>query len=95
MKDFLLANLWPVLAVYGVLNLLTFALYGTDKRRARRGRRRISERCLLLFALFFGAVGALAGMYVFRHKTRHAKFVILVPLFLVLQAAAVTAALLL
>ena len=95
MKDFLLANLWTVLAVYGVLNLLTFALYGTDKRRARRGRRRISERCLLLFALFFGAVGALAGMYVFRHKTRHTKFVILVPLFLVLQAAAVTAALLL
>ena len=56
------------------LNLFTFFLFAEDKKRARKEMWRIPERTLLLFALFGGSVGALAGMYLCRHKTRKWKF---------------------
>ena len=71
-----------------LLNLFAFILFGVDKSRAQRGAWRISERALLLSAACFGGTGALLGMRVFRHKTRHWKFRILVPLFALLQWAA-------
>ena len=66
-----------------LLNLFAFILFGVDKSRAQRGAWRISERALLLSAACFG--GTLLGMRVFRHKTRHWKFRILVPLLAVAQ----------
>ena len=72
-----------------VYNVITFFVYGVDKRRARRNEWRIPERKLLLIAALFGAAGALIGMLAFRHKTKHALFCILVPLFLLLQAAVI------
>ncbi len=77
-----------ILAALVLYNIGTFALYGVDKRRAQRAEWRIKERTLLLAAAAFGAPGALLGMLLFRHKTRHTKFRILVPLFLALQAGA-------
>jgi uncharacterized membrane protein YsdA (DUF1294 family) len=71
-----------------IMSLCAFIAYGIDKLKARRGASRISERRLLLFALVGGAAGALLGMALFRHKTRHAKFVVSVPLFLALHIAA-------
>ena len=68
-------------------NLLVMTLYGADKRRAVRGRWRIPEKTLLLAAFLYGGLGALAGMRMFRHKTKHRLFTILVPLALFLQAA--------
>ncbi len=68
-----------------LLNLFAFILFGVDKSRAQRGAWRISERALLLSAACFGGTGALLGMRVFRHKTRHWKFRILVPLLAVVQ----------
>ena len=51
------------LAAYLVLmNLVTFWVYGADKRRARRGRWRVPERTLFLLPLLGGSIGALAGM---------------------------------
>jgi uncharacterized membrane protein YsdA (DUF1294 family) len=73
-------------AVFILYNIGTFALYGADKRRAERGEWRIRERTLLLVAALLGAPGALLGMLLFRHKTRHTLFRILVPLFCLLQA---------
>ena len=70
-------------------NLAAFLVYGIDKRRAKRHEWRISERTLLGLAAIGGSVGALAGMYLFRHKTRKMKFVIGVPLILAVQLAAV------
>ena len=69
------------------LNLLAFCLMGIDKRRAVRGRWRIPERTLLLSCACFGALGGLAGMRLFHHKTRHARFARGVPAMLILQAA--------
>jgi len=65
-----------LLLVLVVLNAVSFALFGIDKRRARRGARRISERALLLSALVSGTIGAWAGVFVFRHKTRNPSFLI-------------------
>lgn len=70
-----------------VINVLAFCLFGQDKRKARRGTRRIRENTLLLSAALGGSLGALAGMRVFHHKTRHPKFTITVPILLVLQVA--------
>lgn len=68
-------------------NLIAFALMGLDKRRARRGGRRIAERTLFLAALLGGSAGAWLGMYGFRHKTRHWYFVAGIPAILLAQAA--------
>lgn len=70
-----------------VMDIVVFVLFAVDKSRARRGGRRISEATLLLTALLGGSVGALFGMIVLRHKTRHAKFCILIPLFLLLRVS--------
>ena len=64
-----------VLAGYlAAVNLAAFLLMGADKRRARRGGWRVSEKTLFLFPALGGALGGLLGMKVFRHKIRKAKF---------------------
>jgi len=72
-----------ILITLACLNLLSLGVFGFDKHRAGAKTRRIPERTLLLLALF-GPFGALAGMQLFRHKTRHTKF-LLVPLFAIVQ----------
>ncbi|MBQ8926807.1 MAG: DUF1294 domain-containing protein [Oscillospiraceae bacterium] len=60
------------LLVYIVfMNVSAFALYGEDKERAKRHKWRIPERVLLLCGVCGGAAGAILGMEVFRHKTKH------------------------
>ncbi len=68
------------------VNLVSLALYGLDKLKAKKGAWRISE-ATLLFAALLGPVGALLGMELFRHKTKHVKFKVLVPLFLIVHIA--------
>lgn len=60
-----------LLMIFLAVNILAFILYGIDKKRAKKNQWRISERTLLLVGFCGGAVGALAGMKIFRHKTRH------------------------
>ena len=74
-------------AYLALVNLVAFVVYGADKRRARRDRRRVSEKTLFLLALAGGSAGAWAGMYTFRHKTRHWYFVWGIPAILVIQIA--------
>jgi len=68
-----------------IVNLVTWVLYGVDKRKAIKGAWRIPEKTLILSAVIGGSVGALAGMMMFRHKTRKAKFMIGVPVIFVVQ----------
>ena len=63
-----------LLAYLVAANLVSFAMFGLDKQRARAGARRISERALLLSAAVSGTVGAWAGMTAFRHKTAKRSF---------------------
>ena len=68
------------------INLAAFFLMWLDKRRARRkGARRVRVRTLFLSALLGGSVGAIAGMRLFRHKTKHWYFVWGMPAILILQ----------
>lgn len=62
-----------------IVNIAAWIMYGLDKWKAKSGAWRIPERTLLLIALAGGSVGALAGMLLFRHKTRKPKFIIGVP----------------
>ena len=55
----------------GVMSFLAFCLYGSDKRKAKKGKFRTPESVLLGFSFFGGAIGGSLGMYVFRHKTKH------------------------
>lgn len=74
-----------IAAMAALINLITFSAFGIDKWKVKHDKWRIPESTLLVLAFFGGSLGALAGMKVFRHKTRHRKFTILVPLFLVLH----------
>ena len=46
-------------------------VYGVDKWNAKQGKWRISETTLLMLAAVGGAIGALLGMQVWHHKTKH------------------------
>jgi uncharacterized membrane protein YsdA (DUF1294 family) len=61
---------------------------GIDKSKARRQAWRIPEKVLFLISLLGGSVGTWAGMYIFRHKTKHWYFVVGMPAILLLQIAA-------
>lgn len=73
--------LWYLL----LINAAAFVLMLADKQKARNNRWRIPERTLMLSALLGGSVGALAGMYLFRHKTKHPKFTIGIPAILIAE----------
>ena len=70
-----------------IINLLAFLLMGLDKRKAKRHKWRIPEKTLFLSAIIGGSIGALLGMQVFRHKTKHASFRIGMPCILIVQIA--------
>ena len=71
-----------------IMNIIGVMMMGIDKSRVKRHAWRIPERTLFLISLLGGSVGSLAGMYLFRHKTKHMKFVIGMPLILLIQIAA-------
>ena len=78
-----------ILIIYLILiNLLGFVLYGVDKAKSKGRCRRIPERVLLWVARLGGGVGCWMGMMLFRHKTKHDRFMALVPLWTFLWAAA-------
>ena len=77
----------PLLYYLAAVNVLAFALMGIDKVKAKRGAWRIPEKVLFLSALIGGSIGAIAGMFVFRHKTKHLSFVLGLPAILLLQLA--------
>ncbi len=72
-----------------IVNAVAFLLMLVDKRKAQKKLWRIPESTLLLSAAIGGSVGALAGMYTFRHKTRHLKFTLGIPAILIAQMIAV------
>lgn len=75
-----------MITIYLVLvNAAGLLLMLVDKHRAKRGAWRIPESTLMGVALAGGCVGTITGMYLFRHKTRHPKFSLGLPLILMLQ----------
>ena len=68
-----------------IVNAIAFLLMLIDKQKARKNKWRISEATLMFSAVLGGSIGALLGMYTFRHKTKHLKFTLGIPTILVLQ----------
>lgn len=68
-----------------IINALGFALMLADKWKARKNLWRIPEATLMAVAALGGSVGSLLGMYAVRHKTKHLKFTVGIPLILGLQ----------
>lgn len=71
-----------------IMSLVCMLAMGIDKLSAMRGARRIPEARLFLLALLGGGAGGWLGMYAFRHKTRHMKFVIGFPIIAAVQVLA-------
>jgi len=78
-----------IIAALVLWNFIVFAIYGIDKLKARKKAWRISEATLIACAFLMGGIGAFLGMTIFRHKTKHLKFKLLVPLAMVINVAVV------
>ena len=74
-----------VLIVLAVLNIVSFGLMAYDKRCARAGKWRVSEKALFIAAACFGGLGGVLGMVLCRHKTKHWYFKLFFPLMLIIQ----------
>lgn len=70
---------WTVLIYLLIMNIFGLFMMGIDKSRAKRHVWRISEKTLFLVSVIGGSIGTWAGMYLFRHKTKHWYFVIGMP----------------
>lgn len=81
-----------ILSYLVVINLIAFVLYGIDKKRAIRNEHRIRESVLLWIARLGGAIGSWLGIKAFHHKTKHTKFRVIVPLWIVIWIAAIVLA---
>ena len=68
-----------------LINIITFVVMGIDKKKAKFGKWRISESALFTLVLLGGGIGGIAGMYVFRHKTKKMRFVIGFPAILIFE----------
>lgn len=68
-----------------IINLIGFFSMGIDKYKAIHHKWRIPENTLFLIAIIGGSIGSILGMQLFRHKTKHPRFVIGMPIILILQ----------
>lgn len=68
-----------------IINVITFFIMWFDKHEAKIGDWRVPERTLFMLVLLGGGIGGIAGMYVFRHKTRKWYFKIGFPAILIMQ----------
>lgn len=80
--------LWIVIIYLAVMNVVGLAAMGMDKAKAKSGAWRIPEKTLFLFSIIGGSLGTWAGMYLFRHKTKHWYFVVFMLLIFVMHVAA-------
>ena len=81
-------KLWLILLLYLVIiSVIAVVITLYDKAIAGSGKRRIPENTLLLISALGGSVAMLITMYLIRHKTKHAKFMIGIPVIIVLQMA--------
>lgn len=76
-----------VLIYLASINVIGFLAMLIDKEKAKRGSWRIPEKTLFMFTFLGGGIGTIAGMYLFRHKTKKLKFTIGFPVILMTEVA--------
>ena len=74
-----------IIIYFVVVNFLSILMFFIDKKKAEKKLWRISEKALILVSILGGSVGALIGMYTFKHKTKKLKFTVGIPVILILQ----------
>lgn len=74
-----------------IINIIAFTSMGIDKRKAKKRAWRIPEATLFILAIVGGSIGSIAGMYTFRHKTKHLSFTIGMPAILIVQILLIVA----
>lgn len=74
-----------IIIYFVVVNFLSILMFFIDKKKAEKNLWRISEKALILVSILGGSVGALIGMYTFKHKTKKLKFTVGIPVILILQ----------
>ena len=79
--------IWLFIAYLVIMNIIGLAVMGIDKSKAKRHAWRIPEKVLFLVSILGGSAGTWAGMYLFRHKTKHWYFVIGMPVIFFLHIA--------
>ena len=73
------------------INLITLLAMYIDKQKAKKSKRRISEKTLFTLVFLGGGIGGIAGMYIFRHKTKKTRFIIGFPAIVIFQTLVVIA----
>ena len=76
---------FTVLLVFTITNCISFTFMWYDKLAAKNKKWRVPEKTLFLAAIFFGGLGGVLGMKIFRHKTQHWYFRIFFPIILAVQ----------
>jgi uncharacterized membrane protein YsdA (DUF1294 family) len=77
------------LVYLAVINVIGLAIMAIDKNKAKHHRSRISEKTLFTIAFVGGSIGVKFGMEMFRHKTKHKKFIYGIPAIILLQLAGI------
>ncbi len=86
-------TIYIIIAVYLIaINLFAAAITAYDKHCAKKDKQRIPEKMLFITAFMGGAVLMLITMKTIRHKTLHKRFMIGIPLIILLHIAAISAA---
>ena len=78
-----------IIIYFIVINLIGFAVMFIDKQKAKRGSWRIPENTIFIITAIGGGIGTIAGMYIFRHKTKKWTFTIGLPVLLILDILAI------
>ncbi len=78
-------NLTNIIIYLIIINIITFLSMLLDKKKAEKGKWRTKESTLIILALIGGSIGEIIGMFVWHHKTQKFKFLIGVPMIIVLQ----------
>lgn len=81
--------IYVILGYLLIMNLIGFYSMWSDKKKAKKGAWRTPESTLMLIAIIGGSVGSLLGIKKFRHKTKHPKFYIGIPVILILQVISI------
>lgn len=93
MPEFITQNpiLFACIAYIAIISVISVIITIYDKKIAGTGERRIPEKTLLTFSAIGGSVAMLLTMFAIRHKTQHKKFMIGIPVIMILQAAFIVA----
>ena len=78
-------NIKYVIIYLIIINLIGILAMYIDKKKAIKGSWRIQEKTLIMISVLGGGIGALIGMYLFRHKTKKLKFTIGIPVIIICE----------